>query len=241
MASTTAGQGRGGGTSSTRPGPSRTGARGGAAGTGRGRARGGARRLPNSPLARPRRRSHSSRANRARRGCGRSPRSFRDEQGEARDDGCFDSSVRRSGRASRAPDFAGGTLVCKCADHPVKVTDRAASAPTTTSAAARSAGSPRARCSRWSRCGARQAPRHRERRQAAIVDSRRRSSATPAGNAASTCTAGSRTRAIRSTASISSTPSCARSGAGAAEFAAFVSSIIESGTKPAEMAEVRAR
>ncbi len=48
--------------------------------------------------------------------------------------------------------------------------------------------------------------------------------------------------AIRSTASISSIPSCRRSqGWAPPEFAAFVSSIIESGADPAKMGAVRAR
>ena len=65
---------------------------------------------------------------------------------------------------------------------------------------------------------------------------------TPAPNAACTCTAASRTRSIRSTGSISSTRSFSKEqGWAAPEFAAFVSSVIESGTPPDQMPAVRAR
>ena len=71
---------------------------------------------------------------------------------------------------------------------------------------------------------------------------RRRSSATPARPAARTCTAASRTRDIRSTASTSSIPNCSRrSGSAAPGFAAFVSSVIESGVNPSEMPAIRSR
>ncbi len=64
----------------------------------------------------------------------------------------------------------------------------------------------------------------------------------PAPVAACTCTAGSRTRATRSTASTSCIRSSSKEqGWAAPEFAAFVSSIIESGFPAARMGEVRGR
>ena len=61
-------------------------------------------------------------------------------------------------------------------------------------------------------------------------------------SAACTCTAASRTRTIRSTASISSHTELSPTRAGRhPEFAAFVSSVIESGVDPAQMAQIRAR
>ncbi len=64
----------------------------------------------------------------------------------------------------------------------------------------------------------------------------------PAADAACTCTGASKTRAIRFTASISCIRNCLdANGWEAPGFAAFVSSVIEGGTKPDQMPAIRAR
>ena len=142
-----------------------------------------------------------------------------------------------------AKDFAGGDLVCKCTQNPVKV-----------SVTAQTAHNHACGCTKcWKPkgatvlggCGgvARQGQRDQERGQAQGRRSRRRpSSVTPARAAACTCTDASRTPSTRFTDSISSTPNCRRKpGWSAPEFAAFVSSIIETGADPANMGAVRSR
>ena len=132
---------------------------------------------------------------------------------EAENDGNFDSSIRWI-MASRpdAKSSPAARLVCKCAEQPVKV-----------SVDSQSAYNHVCGCTKcWKPQGAMFSmvavvPRDKlsvvengDKLQSSTA--RRRSSATPAGAAACTCTAGSRTRATRSTGSISSIPSCRRKG-----------------------------
>ena len=140
-------------------------------------------------------------------------------------------------------NFAGGTLTCKCAKDPVEITLKGQTALNHACGCTK--------C--WKPDGAlfsvvAVVPRDKlsvtsQRRQA---QDRRREGHDPAPclhrNAACTCMAASRTTSIRSMASISSTPNFRRMRAGRRPtFAAFVSSIIESGAEPKKMGAVRGR
>ena len=153
------------------------------------------------------------------------------------------SSVGGQRRAERdAPTSRGGTLTCKCSQSPVTVSIKG-----------NVAFNHACGCTKcWKPEGALfsvVAVTSRDNlkvtanaQKLKVVDRRPRSSGMPARAAACTCTAASRTRTIRSMASTSSTSELSKDkGWAAPEFAAFVSSIIESGTKPDQMGAVRAR
>ena len=142
-----------------------------------------------------------------------------------------------------AKDFTGGTLTCHCKTDLVEVT-----------ISAQTAHNHACGCTKcWKPKGAlfsvvAVVPRDKLKvtrecaRSLRSWTRRRRSSGMPAKSAGSTCTVGSRTPATRSMAWTSChTELSSQPGWSPPEFAAFVSSIIESGADPAQMGAVRAR
>ncbi len=105
--------------------------------------------------------------------------------------------------------FTGGTLVCKCKDHPVKV-KIASQVFHNHACGCTKCWKPEGADLLGGGRGAARAPSASSRTATSWPSSirRRPSSATPARSAAPTCTAASRTRRTCSTASTSSTPSC---------------------------------
>ena len=141
-----------------------------------------------------------------------------------------------------AQSFAGGTLVCQCADRPVKVR-----------VASQSAHNHVCGCTKcWKPEGAlfsivAVVPRDKVRvNRTAEAEDRRSLGDNSAlrlhGAAACTCMAGSKTRDIRSMVSISSIPNCpARAGLVGAGVRRFRVVRDRAGTKPDQMSGIRAR
>ena len=128
-------------------------------------------------------------------------------------------------------DFKGGTLTCQCASNPVAVTLASDVAFNHVCGCTKCWKPEGAVFSVVAVVGRDKLSVTANGKKLKVVDPAPRSSAMPAPTAACTCTAASRTRTIRSTASTSCTPSCRRTqGWAAPEFAAFVSSIIETGS-----------